>query len=344
MVDNFDITFMQKAIDTAWYYQGLTYPNPPVGAVIVDEDKNIISYGVHKEAGKAHAELDAVYNALKFYNKDIKEINPNILHKIIIQKYKNFFKNHTIYVTLEPCNHQGKTPPCSLLLKEMGFKRVVISILDSNKIATGGAEYLGKFTSVDIGILKEEGKKLISLFNIWQKKSPFIFFKVAVDKNFSYTGGVISDIKSRELVHKIRQKCDLLIIGGDSVRVDRPKLDTRLCGGDSPPDILILSRRRDFDKSIPLFNIKNRRVFIDSDFDKVAKDYKYIMIEGGANFYQLLKDKLDALLIFQSMKEIGGESFKFGNNMQRLKKFKYYNDIIEWKIAKRKINEDNFIW
>ena len=327
-----DKLYMQKAIDIAWQYQGLTYPNPPVGAVIIDENSNIIAKGVHKEAGKAHAELECVKNALLCYDKIIEQKEPNELHEEIIKKYKNFFKNHTIYVTLEPCNHYGKTPPCSLLLKEMGFERVVISVLDSNKKASGGVKLLSNFAKVETGILKSEGEKLISLFNLWQEKNSFIFFKVAVSKNSIYTGGIISSQKSRELVHKIREKCDLLVIGGDTVRIDRPTLDTRMASGKTPPDILILSRETDFDKTIPLFKVKNRKVIISDDFDEVVKNYNYIMIEGGERFYKLLEDRLDAIMIFQSNKEIVGKSFIFGDKFKRLNKFKYFDDTIEWRV------------
>ncbi len=325
MVD--DKFFMQKALSKAWQYQGLTFPNPPVSALIVDENNKIVSLGVHKGAGFAHAELDATAKALKINN--IKD--PTSLHKKIIKDYKNHFKNHTIFVTLEPCNHYGKTPPCSLLLKEMGFKRVVISSIDKNKTASGGAEYLKPFTKTEIGILKEEGDALVSFFNLWIKKKPFVFFKVAVSKNNVYTGGTISSATSRRLVHKIREVTDLLVIGGESVRVDRPTLDTRLVNGKNPPDILIISQRNDFDKTIPLFNVKGRKVYISSNFDDIAYKYNYIMIEGGENLYKLLKDRLDAIMIFSTSKQIDGKSFEFGKEFRRLNIFNYFDDTIEWK-------------
>ncbi len=320
--------FMLQAINLAWKYQGLTFPNPPVGAVIVDEKNNFVSSGVHKNSGAPHAELDAVANALNLSDKS----NPNKLHETIIKSYKNHFKNHTIYVTLEPCNHYGKTPPCSLLLKEMGFKKVVISSLDKNKTASGGAEFLSKFCEVKSGVLKEQGDALVAFFNLWIKKKPFVFFKVAVSKNSVYTGGIISSQTSRELVHKIREKTDLLVIGGETVRVDRPTLDTRLSSGKNPPDILILSNKDNFDKTIPLFNVKNRKVIINDDFETIVKDYKFVMIEGGKNLYKSLKDKIDALMIFKSNKLLEGKRFEFGKGFKRLNKFNYFDDTIEWKI------------
>ena len=319
---------MQRAIDIAWEYQALTFPNPPVGAVIVDKSEKFVASGVHKGSGLAHAELDAVANALGISDKS----NPKELHESIIKEYKNHFKNHTIYVTLEPCNHYGKTPPCSLLLKEMGFKKVVISSLDKNKTASGGAEFLSKFCEVERGVLKEQGDALVSLFNRWITKKPFVFFKVAVSKNDVYTGGVISSKTSRQLVHKLREKTDLLVIGGNSVRVDRPTLDTRLSSGENPPDILILSNRDDFDKSIPLFGVKDRKIIISSDFDSVVKNYDFVMIEGGENLYKSIKERVDAVMIFKSSNLKDGKSFEFGKEFKRLNKFNYFDDTIEWKM------------
>jgi diaminohydroxyphosphoribosylaminopyrimidine deaminase/5-amino-6-(5-phosphoribosylamino)uracil reductase len=326
-----DETFMRKALRSAWEYQGLTYPNPPVGAVIVDKNQKIISVGVHKKAGDFHAELDAVYKALLFYKKDVLKSDASTTHKFIRENYPNFFKEHTIYVTLEPCNHYGKTPPCSLLLKDMGFERVVISCLDINKEASGGVEFLEKSMEVKVGVLEDEGKKLLKFFEMWQSKKPFIFFKVAVSKNSVYTGGVISSKTSRELVHRIREVCDLLVIGGESVRVDRPTLDTRLSSGKNPPDILILSKRDDFDRDIPLFSVEGREVFINDSLD-ILKNYEFIMIEGGENLYNFVKKKIDAIMIFQSSYEKEGRAFEFGKDLKRLKKFNYFDDTIEWKV------------
>lgn len=320
---------MQQALDEAWKYQGLTYPNPPVGAVIVDENNTLISVGVHKEAGKAHAELDCVKNALLFYKKDdIKDItDPNTLHSYILKNYKNFFQNYTIYVTLEPCIHQGKTPSCALLLENMGFNRVVIATYDKNPKASGGYEFLSKNTKVDISILQEKADELLTIFNNMQ----FVFFKVAVSKDDVYTGGIISSKTSRELVHKLRQKIDLLVIGGESVRVDRPTLDTRLADGTNPPDVLIYSQRDDFDKTIPLFSVKNRKVVISDKLD-ILKEYKFIMIEGGENLFNQLKNSCDMFMIFRSDKILNANSYKFDKSLKRLNSFKYFDDTIEWYI------------
>jgi len=324
---------MQQAIDEAWKFQGLTYPNPPVGAVIVDENSNIVSVGAHKEAGDSHAELECVKNALLFYKKtDIEDIdNPNQLHEYILKEYKNFFKKHTIYVTLEPCMHQGKTPSCSILLDYMGFNRIVIASHDTNPKASGGYQFLKQKSEVDIGVLRQKSQELLTIFNNSQSNKKSVFFKVAISQNGVYTGGIISSKTSRELVHKLRQKIDLLVIGGESVRVDRPTLDTRLVDGSNPPDILIYSTKNDFDKTIPLFNVKNRKVFIANSLD-MLDNYKFIMIEGGENLFKVVKNHCDMFMIFRSDKTLNGNSFKFEQSLKILNSFKYFDDTIEWYI------------
>ena len=112
---------MQKCINLAKKANGDNLPNPFVGAIIYDEEKNeIISSGFHKKYGEAHAEVNAINNAL------------------------GNTKGKTIIVNLEPCNHQGKTPPCTDLIIKSGFKKCIIAMLDPNKKATGGAEVLKK--------------------------------------------------------------------------------------------------------------------------------------------------------------------------------------------------------
>jgi diaminohydroxyphosphoribosylaminopyrimidine deaminase/5-amino-6-(5-phosphoribosylamino)uracil reductase len=333
MVKN-DNYFMQQAIDEAWYYQALTFPNPPVGALIKDKDNKIISIGVHKEAGSAHAELDAVKKALIHYGKEdlVLITEPNKLHTYIIKHYSDFFKEHTIYVTLEPCLHQGKTPPCSILLEKMGFNRLVIAEKDRNKKAAGGMEYLRGKMEVISGVLEDKAKDLLTIFERSLKNKPVIFFKVAISNNGVYTGGVISSKTSRKLVHKIRQKCDLLVIGGESVRTDRPILDTRLADGINPPDILIYSRQKEFDQTIPLFSVKGRKVYICDSLEQV-QNYRFIMIEGGAKLFEKLYSFFDLVMIFRTQKELyHDKGYIFEKSLKRLNSFKYFDDTIEWYV------------
>jgi len=322
---------MNLAIEKAWAFQGLTYPNPPVGAIITDNQNNFIAYGIHKKAGAPHAEVNAIKQA--YFNitndKEILKIeSSNKIHDYLYINHNNIFKNKNLYVTLEPCNHFGKTPPCSKLIKELNFKKVFIGALDPNKKASGGFEYLQKKSlHVEVKLLEDKCKELLEPFAIWQKKS-FVFFKLAQSNNGVISGGTITCRESRRHVHALRDKIDLLVIGGNTVRIDRPTLDARMVNGKAP-DILIYSKSKKFDKSIPLFNVKNREVFIENDFEKI-KNYKFVMIEGGKGMLKACKYFVKHYLIYKSPHEKNGTPIELGVDLKE-----YFNS---------KIGEDTYFW
>lgn len=321
--------YLSLALHEAWKYQGLTYPNPAVGCAIVSEEGKLLALSAHQKAGLAHGELEAVKSALSKLNPNlIFPKNPNDLHGFILKYHNNLLKNSTIYVTLEPCSHTGKTPSCALLLRELKPKCVVFGLEDLNKIASGGAQIL-KNANIKVvkSSLKEECFELIEPFLMWQKGN-FSFFKLALSLNGVIKGGVISCEKSRELVHKLRDKCDSLLIGGNTVRVDRPTLDARLCGG-SAPDILIYSKSKDFDKDIPLFNVKRRKVFIDSNFDAMM-DFRFTMIEGGEGMIKSLPKTTSHFLLFHSPRFMDGENIKANLNLKLLWQDKIGEDSYGW--------------
>lgn len=302
--DNF---YMRLAIDEAWKHQLLTYPNPAVGCVIV-KNQRLLAVEAHKEAGMPHAEVNALKTA---YLKD----NPNSIlktknssfdiHQFLLQNHNGFFNDCEIYVTLEPCNHIGKTPSCANLLKELKPKRVIISVKDPNKQATGGLETLkNENIDVTLGILEKDGLNLILPFISWQNKS-CIFFKMAQTLNGSIDGKISSN-RALAYVHTLRDKIDLLVIGGNSVRIDKPTLDTRYIQGKNP-DIFIYSKNKVFDNNIPLFKIPNRKVLISDDLYKLL-DYKFIMIEGIYNLLDKLKERIDFFILIISPKIRKGQN------------------------------------
>ncbi|MDN5055255.1 bifunctional diaminohydroxyphosphoribosylaminopyrimidine deaminase/5-amino-6-(5-phosphoribosylamino)uracil reductase RibD [Aliarcobacter butzleri] len=302
--DNF---YMRLAIDEAWKHQLLTYPNPAVGCVIV-KNQRLLAIEAHKEAGMPHAEVNALKTA---YLKD----NPNSIlktknssfdiHQFLLQNHNGFFNDCEIYVTLEPCNHIGKTPSCANLLKELKPKRVIISVKDPNKQATGGLKTLkNEDIDVTLGILEKDGLNLILPFISWQNKS-CIFFKMAQTLNGSIDGKISSN-RALAYVHTLRDKIDLLVIGGNSVRIDKPTLDTRYIQGKNP-DIFIYSKNKVFDNNIPLFKIPNRKVMISDDLYKLL-DYKFIMIEGVYNLLDKLKERIDFFILIISPKIRKGQN------------------------------------
>ncbi len=311
-----DSFYMRLALSEAWKYQLLTYPNPAVGAVVVDGCGKILARNAHKEAGKAHAELLAIRDAYTHLSEDesLKDIeDAAYLHKELTGRSKTLFNDCTIYVTLEPCNHHGKTPPCSKLIADLGFKRAVIGVKDPNIDAAGGAEYLrSRGVEVKIGIQKARCEDLIEPFLKWQE-GRFLFFKLAQTLNGVIDGGVISSMESRKWVHKVRSKVDRLVIGGNTVRVDRPLLDCRLSGGRAP-DISILTR--DFnkiEKDTPLFSVENRRVDFIGDIKELPKR-GLVMVEGGGGTLRALKGQIDWMVLFVApfIKEGMGYNGTFG--------------------------------
>lgn len=289
--------YMNLALSEAWKYQFLTYPNPAVACVILDRNGKILAIKAHEKAGCAHAELNAISHAFKSLKPEIplpKEANA--LHEFICKNHQGIFKDSIAFVTLEPCTHQGKTPPCAKLFSELGFKTIFISVKDENKLASGGAEFLKKQgIEVELGILEEKGKQLLKPFLIWQKKQ-FKLFKLTLSMNGSPFGKIVSNELSRTYAHKIRSVIDLLVVGGDTIRKDRPILDARLCKGKAP-DICILTRKQldDFDKNIPLFKVPKRQIYT-----QVPHEAKFLMYEGGENFLKIFKNEIDMFLIFQN--------------------------------------------
>jgi diaminohydroxyphosphoribosylaminopyrimidine deaminase/5-amino-6-(5-phosphoribosylamino)uracil reductase len=328
---NQDEYFMQKALDAAWAHQGLTFPNPAVGAVITDKNSQIISIGAHEKAGFAHAEVNAIKEAYLSLTADttIKNLtNSHQIHEYLLKNHNGIFQDKSIYVTLEPCNHIGKTPSCANLIKELGFQRVVIGTKDCDVDASGGIKTLQKANlHVDIGVLKKECEDLLYPFVTWQKK-PFVFFKIAMHKNGVIDGGIVTCKESRKHVHALRDKIDLLVIGGNTVRTDRPTLDARLIAGHAP-DVLIYSKNKDFDKDIPLFKVANRKVFIEDNLEKIY-EYKFVMIEGGVSMYESIKEQIDWVLIYTSPHEKVGKKFLLEKNLQHLFTTNICEDKLTW--------------
>jgi diaminohydroxyphosphoribosylaminopyrimidine deaminase/5-amino-6-(5-phosphoribosylamino)uracil reductase len=241
-----------------------------------------------------------------------------------------------VYTTLEPCSHVGKTPSCADLLSAMNVKKVYVGALDSNPDAANGNKKLASANiEVKSSILADESKELLYPFERWNKNN-FVFFKWAQRLNGTYDSGIITSKQSRQNVHDMRDKCDLLVIGGETVRVDRPTLDARLVDGKAP-DVLIYSQNKEFDQSIALFGVKGRKVIISDSLDEI-KNYKNIMIEGGSNMFEATKNIVDRYICYVAPKT--GGSKVFSTNMDEFKILNILQegeDIIMWL----KIREDS---
>jgi len=332
MVDYTDEYFMSLAVAEAWKYQGLTYPNPAVGCSVVGEHGQLLSVGAHQEAGKPHAEVNALQQAYYKLTNDervLKLQDSSDIHHFLITYHNNIFEKISLYTTLEPCSHQGKTPSCAKLISALGIKKVYVGSLDTNPIAKAGCEILKNSGAyVSSALLQKECDALLKPFLCWQDDL-FVFFKWAQRLDGSVDNGIVSSTASREHVHALRNKCDLLVIGGESVRKDRPTLDARLVNGKAP-DVLIYSREKEFDRTIPLFHVKNRRVIISDNLSDM-QGYKNVMIEGGQNMLQATKGYVDYYLCYIAPTFGGNESM--GSEVEKfdiLNIQKETQDIMMW--------------
>jgi len=322
---------MSLALDAAWQFQGVTYPNPAVGCTIV-QNGAIIAVGAHAKAGEPHAEVMALkeaYMALSIDRGIEKLTKASDIHDYLLKHHNGIFLFCDMYITLEPCAHEGKTPSCASLIQKMHPQNIYIAHYDPNPEARGGAQaLLSGGMNVHYGLCEKEGEALLAPFVKWNEGN-FVLFKWAQRLDGSVDGGLISDEASRRRVHEIREHCDLIVIGGNAVRTDRPTLDARLVEG-KVSDVLIYSNSKEFDLSIPLFDVEGREVFIDNTFDKL-KEYKNILIEGGPEMFLATKGIVDRYLCFLAP-STGGE-VKFSNKILELDilhSMKLDNDLMIW--------------
>jgi len=211
---NKDEKYMQLALDLAASAKGNTNPNPLVGAVIVKNDI-IVGTGLHRKAGEPHAEVHAFRMA------------------------GEHAQNATLYVTLEPCSHFGKTPPCANLVKESGVSRVVVAMQDPNPTVAGRGIQLLRDAgiAVEVGVLEQQARRLNERFihNMLTKR-PFVISKFAMTvdgKIATHTGHSkwVTGDAAREDVHHIRHEVDGILVGVGTVIADNPSLTTRLSDG-----------------------------------------------------------------------------------------------------------------
>lgn len=222
-----DSKYMKRALELAEKGRGFTSPNPMVGAVIV-KNGQIIGEGYHERFGEAHAEVNAISSATESV------------------------EGATIYVTLEPCSHYGKTPPCSDLIIDRKLKKVVVAATDPNPLVSGrGLDRLRK-AGIEVveGVLEAESNKLNEVFNKFiTTQTPFVLMKYAMSldgKIATQTGDSkwISSEKSREHAHHLRGYLSGIMVGIGTVLKDDPQLTCRVQGYPNPVRILLDSQLR----------------------------------------------------------------------------------------------------
>lgn len=212
-----DRAMMQRCIELARKALGKTAPNPMVGAVVV-QNGEIVGEGFHPGAGHPHAEVFALREA------------------------GEKAKNATIYVNLEPCNHYGRTPPCSEALIAAGVAKVVVGMVDPNPLVSGGgiARLQQAGIEVVVGVEEEACKKLNEAFIhriLYHRPFGILKYAMTLDGKIAASTGHsywITGTDARSEVHRLRATCDAVIVGGNTVRTDNPHLTTHQTGSRNP--------------------------------------------------------------------------------------------------------------
>ncbi len=269
-----DQIYLQRCLELAKKALGKTYPNPMVGSVIVHEGK-IIGEGYHLKAGEPHAEVNAV--------RSVKNIE--------------LLKESTIYVSLEPCSHFGKTPPCANMIVEHGFKKVVIGTVDLHEKVNGkGIEILvNAGIEVASGKLDQESRELNKrFFTFHEKKRPFIILKWAqsgdgfLDQIFK--PAQIGNPLTKQFVHQLRSEEHAILVGTNTALNDNPSLTVREVEGRNPLRILI-----DFDLKVStdakIYNEEAQTLVFNAEKSAAENNIKFIKIEKE-NFLEDLMNKL----------------------------------------------------
>lgn len=294
------------ACECAWEYQLCTIPNPAVGAALLGERGEIITVAAHQKAGMPHAEVLALQQgyAILSGNKDILNLtDSHEIHEYLSKQHNGVFTSCSLVVTLEPCNHQGRTPPCAQLIETLRLRHVFFAMHDTTD-AQGGCKRLHDAHIPCEHVPTSHATSLLHPFLCLQK-GRFVCFKYAQRLDGSIDLGLISSIYARTLTHHWRSGFDLLVISGQTVRNDKPVLDTRLVCSSRSPDVAIFTRRHtSIDKNIPLFNIERKVHFVDSLESLFALceacHYKSILVEGGRGLFASMESCVDMIAVFVS--------------------------------------------
>ncbi len=309
--------FMERALEIS--LKANVSPNPFVGCIIV-KNKKIIGEGFYEKNAGKHAEINALNKAGK------KAVNAEM------------------FVSLEPCSHYGRTPPCTKAIIQSGIKKVAVALKDPNPLVNGkGINELKKAgIKVETGLLEKKAKKINEAYIKFQKtRKPFVVLKAAVSldgkialKNFDSKW--ISSLESRKLVHALRSKIDAVLIGENTAKKDNPKLTSRIPKSRNPLRIIVCSKK--ISSSLNVFSDKNfliagtdKKLFPEKKFKEKVIEIKgknnsvdlkkllielgkrnisSVLVEGGSQiFTSFLKEKLaDKLMFFISPKIFGNDA------------------------------------
>lgn len=265
---------MHYALSIAEKGRWKTTPNPTVGAVLVHEG-TIVAEGFHESYGSLHAEIECLNDAKR------KNIDPSTC---------------TLVVTLEPCNHHGKTPPCIQSILNTNIKHVIIGYRDPHTLASGGIQYLKNLgITVEVGLLEKECQQAIADFIVWQTTNrPYIFLKFAntLDGKIATRTGHskwISSETSRNEVHKLRANIGAahgaILIGGNTLKRDNPQLTCRSIHTSRQPLAIILTSTIPPQKDLFLFNERPEETILYTTEKSLSTNQAKILSDRGIRIY-----------------------------------------------------------
>lgn len=281
MQENDNIKFMQRCLDLAGMAEGMTFPNPVVGSVIVHDDL-IIGEGYHIKPGEPHAEIIAIASV----------------------KDKRLLTTSVLYVNLEPCSHFGKTPPCADMIISQGIKKIVIGTKDTSKKVSGnGIEKLKKAgCEVITGVLEEKCRFINRrFFTFHERGRPYIILKWAQSadgyldaerkRNLINVPARISGNPEKILVHKWRADEQSILVGAGTVRADNPKLNIREWTGKDPLR-LILSSSGQIEKDSEIFRTNGINIVFTHNADAKFADAAIVKLNGDRESASQITDYL----------------------------------------------------
>lgn len=287
---NIEEKYMRRCLELATSGAGHTEPNPMVGAVVVCDGK-IIGEGYHRRCGEAHAEVNAIASV----------------------KNEELLSRSTIYVSLEPCSHYGKTPPCSELIIRKGIPRVVVACLDPFPAVSGRGVRMLREAGIEVvtGVLEKEARELNKVFmTVQEKHRPYIRLKWAQSKDgfidkiresAKEKPVVFSTPESQVRVHKMRAESAAILVGTNTALLDNPSLNVRKWSGKNPVR-MVLDRNLRIPQDFHLMDGSvETLVFTEKKADN-RENLTYINIDFSGNVIQQILDemmrrKLHSLLV-----------------------------------------------
>jgi diaminohydroxyphosphoribosylaminopyrimidine deaminase/5-amino-6-(5-phosphoribosylamino)uracil reductase len=280
-----DEQYMLRALELANLGKGQVSPNPMVGSVIVYEDK-IIGEGYHQKYGAAHAEPNAIQNV----------------------GHWDLLKKATLYVTLEPCSHYGKTAPCAQLLVDRKIKKVVIAVQDSNPLVEGKGIKILQDAGIEVvsGVLEKEAGLLNKrFFTQIKERRPYVILKWAQTQDgfvarSDYNSKWISNPYSRQIVHRWRAEEDAIMVGTKTAYFDDPKLNVRYWEGRNPLRIVI-DKQLTLDKNLGLFDRSQPTICYNCVREEEEENLAWVRLSREFSMQDIMEDlqhrKIQSLMV-----------------------------------------------